>query len=130
MQGLIIKLNDNKNKIEILEVEIDKDRELESIQQTVGGHFEIPYINKRLSENEILTIVNEEGKLLELEPTVILKKGNRIFDTLNGTVLFLSAYGEEMTSLSEEQKGIIKEEFKLSEYFVENGALLYSLELD
>ena len=130
MQGLIIKLNDNKNKIEILEVEIDKDRELESIQQTVGGHFEIPYINKRLSENEILTIVNEEGKLLDLEPTVVLKKGTRIFDTLNGTVLFLSADGEEMTSLNDKQKEIIKQEFKLSEYFVENVALLYSLELD
>ena len=130
MQGLIIKLNDNKNKIEILEVEIDKDRELESIQQTVGGHFEIPYINKRLSENEILTIINEEGKLLDLEPTVVLKKGTRIFDTLNGTVLFLSAEGEEMTSLNEKQKGIIKEEFKTSNYYIENGALLYTLELD
>lgn len=130
MQGLIIKLNDNKNKIEMLDVEIDKDRELESIQQTVDGHFEIPYINKRLSENEILTIVNEEGKLLELEPTVILKKGNRIFDTLNGTVLFLSAYGEEMNSLSEEQKEIIKEEFRYGNYCMRNSVLVYSLELD
>ena len=59
MQGLIIKLNDNKNKIEMLDVEIDKSRELESLQQIVGGHIEIPYINRRLSENEILTIVND-----------------------------------------------------------------------
>lgn len=130
MQGLIIKLNDNKNKIEMLDVEIDKSRELESLQQIVGGHIEIPYINRRLSKNEILTIVNEEGKFLDLEPTVVLKKGTRIFDTLNGTVLFLSADGEEMTSLNEEQKGIIKEEFKIGNYYIENGTLLYALELD
>lgn len=130
MQGLIIKLNDNKNKIEILEVEIDKDRELESIQQTVGGHFEIPYINRRLSENEILTIVNDEGKLLGLEPTVALMKDDEVIDTLNGTVLFLSADGEEMTSLSKEQKEIIKEEFRYGNYCMRNSVLVYSLELD
>ena len=130
MQGLIIKLNDNKNKIEILEVEIDKDRELESIQKTVGGHFEIPYINKRLSENEILTIVNEEGKLLGLEPTIALMKDDEVIDTLNGTVLFLSADGEEMTSLSKEQKEIIKEEFRYGNYCMRNSVLVYSLELD
>ena len=130
MQGLIIKLNDNKNKIEMLDVEIDKSRELESLQQIVGGHIEIPYINRRLSENGILIIINEEGKLLGLEPTVVLTKGIRIFDTLNGTVLFLSADGEEMTSLSEEQKEIIKEEFKTGNHYIENGTLLYALELD
>ena len=134
MQGLIIKLNDNKNKIEILEVEIDKDRELESLQQIVGGNIEIPYINKRLSENEILTIVNEEGKFLDLEPTCILKKGEQIYDTLNGNVLFLSAEGENIIGLNEKQINIIKNEINLESTFYindnENIITLASLELD
>lgn len=133
MKGLL--LTREGQKIVLKEIEVSEgENQLKDIQNCIGGHMEIPYIKKIFNDNEILVILNEEGKLLNLEPTCILKKDEQIYDTLNGNVLFLSADGENIIGLNEKQINIIKNEIELDSDFViknnENIITLASLELD
>ena len=133
MKGLLLTREGQKIVLKEIEVLEGKDQ-LKDIQNYIGGYMEIPYIKKIFNDNEILVILNEEGKLLNLEPTCILKKGEQIYDTLNGNVLFLGDEGENIAGLSEEQINIIKNEINLESTFYindnENIITLASLELD
>lgn len=133
MKGLLLTREGQKIVLKEIEVSEGKDQ-LKDIQDYIGGYMEIPYIKKIFNDNEILVILNEEGKLLNLEPTCILKKDEQVYDTLNGNVLFLGDEGENIAGLSEEQINIIKNEINLESTFYindnENIITLASLELD
>ena len=133
MKGLL--LTRDGMEIVLKEIEVSEGKnQLEDMQNYIGGYIEIPYIKKIFNDNEILVILNEEGKLLDLEPTCILKKDEQIYDTFNGNVLFLSAEGENIIGLNKKQINIIKNEIQLVSDFViknnENIITLATLELD
>ena len=133
MKGLL--LTRDGMEIVLKEIEVSEGKnQLEDMQNYIGGYIEIPYIKKIFNDNEILVILNEEGKLLDLELTCILKKDEQIYDTFNGNVLFLSAEGENIIGLNEKQISIIKNEIQLVSNFViknnENIITLATLELD
>ena len=133
MKGLL--LTREGQKIVLKEIEVSEgENQLKDMQNYIGGHIEIPYIKKIFNDNEILVILNEEGKLLNLEPTCILKKDEQIYDTLNGNVLFLGEESENIIGLNEKQINIIKNEINLESTFYindnENIITLASLELD
>ena len=71
---------------------------LAAFQQLVGGHIEAVYL-----PDQIIMIVNEEGKLIGLPPNFRLN-----YDTIVGTAVFVSADGEEVTGLSEQQENYIR----------------------
>lgn len=54
---------------------------LENLQKTVGGHIETLYLGQ-----DLILIVNEEGKLLGLEPNFWLEHGGCV-DTIVGTAI-------------------------------------------
>ena len=130
MKGLL--LTREGQKIVLKEIEVSEgENQLKDIQNCIGGHMEIPYIKKIFNDNKILVILNDEGKLLN--PSCIVKKDEQICDTLNGNVLFLSADGEDIVGLSEEQINIIKNEIQLVTFYINSNGdtiTLASLELD
>ena len=88
---------------------------LESLQKIVGGWIEIPYISHRFREEVIDVIINEEGKLIGLEPqiAVVRKDDNKILDLIAGNCIFASHDEEGNTvELTDKQIEIIKEELK------------------
>ena len=61
---------------------------LENLQKTVGGKIETVYLGRGL-----ILIVNEEGKLMNLEPN--FRTGRGFFaDTIVGTAIVVGANGE------------------------------------
>ena len=72
--------------------------ELGVMQQLVGGHIE----TLRISDNGIL-VMNEEGKLLGLEPNFYL---GAIGDTIVGPVLVVGEDGEEFASLPDDEDSL------------------------
>lgn len=109
------------NKIKVLVLENDElkekeiDNDLKSIQNEVGGYIEIPYLSKRLADKGINLIINEEGKILDLEKQlyVIDDKGN-ILDIIYGNCLFTSRNEDgDTVGLSQEQIDFLKNELGL-----------------
>lgn len=84
--------------IEFREVE----DELKTYQGLVGGYIEVARTNLL----DIMAIVNEEGKLLDLEPNIDVG-----YDVLVGTVIFVGEGGDNFVSLTDEDVEDIKEEY-------------------
>lgn len=106
-------------KVLVLENGQLKEREikntLEALQEIVGGWIEIPFLSEKLYQEGIDIIINEEGKLIGLEPqVVIVKKGtSQILDLLAGNCIFASHDEEGNTvELNDKQIEIVKEELK------------------
>ena len=55
------------------------DTGLEELQNIVDGYIEYPYI-KQFHEKGISIIVNEEGKLINLEPSIALNHKGKMID--------------------------------------------------
>ena len=73
--------------------------DLEDMQEIVNGRIEIPYISEELYKKKIDMVVNEEGKIANLENSLfILDKNNKILDIIAGSILFCGV-GEEGTSI-------------------------------
>lgn len=96
---------------------------LEALQEIVGGWIEIPFISEKLYEEGIDIIINEEGKLIGLEPQIaIVQKGkNKILDLVMGNCIFASHDEEGNTiGLNDRQIKVIEEELKY-ETFISYG---------
>lgn len=110
MKALVL----SNNKFEVKEI----DNTLEALQSIVGGYIEIPYLSKRLYENGIDIIINEEGKFidgLKAEIAVIDKDTNKVVDLVFGNCIFAS-HDEEgnTTELTEAQEQFLRTELKVS----------------
>ena len=95
--------------------ERDIENTLEALQGIVGGYIEIPFISERFANETIDIVINEEGKLINLEPQIaVLQRGtNRILDLIVGNCIFASHDEEgEMIGLTDEQIEIVKEELR------------------
>ena len=89
---------------------------LEDLQKIVGGYIEIPFLSRKLCDNGIDIIINEEGKLIEgLKPEIAIvdeEKGN-ILDIVYGNCIFASHNEEgETIGLNETQIQIVTEELE------------------
>ena len=93
----------------------DIENTLEALQSIVGGWIEIPYLSSKLSKEGIDVVINEEGKLIGLEPQiVVLKKGiNRPLEVVVGNCVFVSHNEEgETIGLTDKQIRIVENELK------------------
>ncbi len=90
-------------------------KELESLQQEVGGYIEAVYPY----EEPVALIMNEEGKLngLPLNRALRDEDGN-IYDVIAGNFLVVGLGEEDFTSLSEEHIQQFREKFKTPELFL------------
>lgn len=79
---------------------IDLKTDLESLHAEVDGYIELFYP----FENGIVCIVNEEGKLLNLEPNRILyDEDGKAIDLIVGNLLIVGDDCENFTDLTDEQ---------------------------
>ena len=82
---------------------VEMENRLEDFQSIVGGYIEV----FRLTEN-ILIVLNEEGKLLDLEPNILIS--NRGYaELIVGDVVIVGDAGENFGSLNDEQIEILYE---------------------
>ena len=72
---------------------------LDVLQGQVGGYIEIPHIVPQFNELGIDMVINEEGKLLGLEPTLAILKGSQVVEVICGPILFVS-HNEEGDTVS------------------------------
>lgn len=66
---------------------------LEALQAEVGGYIEVVHINSRL-----LAIVNEEGRLMDLDDNVL---------GLCGTIVFCGENGEEFADIDSQSSELL-----------------------
>lgn len=101
----IVKRPNENIKLEYIE------NNLENLQNIVEGYIEYPFISK-LHNKGISIIVNEEGRLIDLEPSVVVFKNGRIEDYIYGNIIFIGNKdtddGLENDNLSDEQIDFIK----------------------
>lgn len=94
--------------------------ELHQLQAIVGGYIEMPFISMELSSRNIGVILNEEGKLQGLKPTMIIMNGDEIVDTLNGNVVFVSTDDEEGNFVS-----LTDDQIKFLSDYVRGNSMIY-----
>ena len=102
----------SNGELEIKEIE----NTIETLQKIVGGYIEIPFLSHTLNQNNIRTIINEEGKLIENmapEIAVLDKKTNKLLDIVYGNCVFVGDNNDgDFIGLNEEQIKIIMSELK------------------
>lgn len=99
------------NDLELKEKEIDNN--LKALQNEVGGYIEIPCFSRKLSENNIDMIINEEGKVNRLQPQLAIYQDNKIVDVICGNIIFASSNEDGKTiGLTDEQIEVVKEVLK------------------
>lgn len=88
---------------------------LDTLQGIVGGYIEIPYISQELYNRGIDIVINEEGKLMGLIPTIYIVKDGKVVDTINGNAIFTS-HDEEgnLSSLDQKQLDFLEQYIKES----------------
>lgn len=93
-------IKEPNKKAEIREI----NNRLEDFQSIVGGYIEVYPIRTDLPLEDILIILNEEGKLMDLEPNMIV--GNEL---IVGNMIFVSEDNGDFKSLSDDQLFFLKQ---------------------
>lgn len=70
--------------------ELELPNTLEALQHHVEGYIEMPYLSKRLHELDIDMVINDEGKLIGMEPTLAILQGHKVVEVICGPILFVS----------------------------------------
>lgn len=99
------------NKLEERNIE----NNLETLQEIVDGYIETPMISEILRDNDIIPVINEEGKFIEgLKPEIaICDRSGMILDMVFGNIIFVGFDGvEDFTDLTDKQIEVIKRELK------------------
>ena len=107
-------------------VEKEIENTLESLQNIVGGYIERAYMGERFMKEGIDPFINEEGKLIGLEPQIAIfdREGNTIIDLVMGNCIFVSHDDEGNTvGLTDRQIQIVREELG-REVFIPNMMIL------
>ena len=99
-EELIKTLIVSNNTLELKTIE----NNLHKFQEIVGGLIETPFVSNKLYEKGIDIIINEEGKGLDLKPSMVVMNEGKIIDIIHGNVIFTSHdnYGNQK-SLTQEQ---------------------------
>lgn len=82
---------------------IDLRNDLKAFQCYIGGYIETVQLGKGL-----ILIVNEEGKLLGMEPNIFLIYGTDV-EEIVGPILIVKDAGEEFGELTEEEANMVCE---------------------
>ena len=91
MQAIVLKTN-----LDFDIIELDEENILQQLQEIVGGHIEVPYLGDVFGGFNMVTVINEEGKLRnDLQPSMAIEdeRGN-IIDLVYGPVVLLSEDNE------------------------------------
>ena len=112
MIGKIVYLNEKSEELEIKEIDIN----LENLHALLnGGYLENAVISEKLFENNIHVLIDEEGKIKDLKPKIIiLDKDLNIIDVIVGSVIFIGtdlSIGD-FCGLNNKQINLIYEIFK------------------
>lgn len=106
-------INDGKSTLTIIRIKplckpevITIPYTLEALHHEVSGYIEVVFISPTA-----VIIVNEEGKLLGLQPNRRLNN-----DILVGNILIVGTAGEELISLTQEQIALYTKQFETPEY--------------
>ena len=80
-----------KGKFEVIDGKKYEDT-LSMLQKNVGGFIDLLYLGEELAERDIDAYVNDEGKLIGLEPNFVRqfvkKDGDSLYDIVQGNVVF------------------------------------------
>ena len=95
LKGLKLSTDRTCTKFEIP----DGPNTLDVLQGQVGWYIEIPHIVPQVDELGIDMVINDEGKLLGLEPTLAILKGSQVVEVICGPILFVS-HNEEGDTVS------------------------------
>lgn len=76
----------------------DIPNEYEALKDVVGGYIEAVYL-----PHDIVLVVNEEGKLMDLPVVAYLEWDGELADTVNGKCFFCGVDNVNFTGLSNEQ---------------------------
>ena len=99
---------------------------LKYMQEVVGGWIEMPYLSEALDSRKIDIVINEEGKLMELEPNILVMNRAEILDVVVGDILFVANDGEGKTiGLNDTQIEDLKHAFKYNEVITNRGVFNY-----
>lgn len=96
------------NRIQAVVIEVGKlpkyvmiENTLEAFQKLVGGYIEVVRM-----DGGVNAVINEEGKLLELEPNIALRHGGtgQVVDYIAGTAVLVSVDDEgDFASIEDRQ---------------------------
>lgn len=99
---------------------------LKYMQEVVGGWIEMPYLSEALDSRKIDIVINEEGKLMELEPNILVMNKAEILDVVVGDILFVANDGEGKTiGLNDTQIEDLKHAFRYNEVITNRGVFNY-----
>lgn len=94
---------------------IDDNDSLRELQKIVGGHIEVvPFLPEKLSSENILALVCEEGKLKSNYSITMFIPELR--DYLKGPVIFIGKDLEDFVSIDEKQTKLIEENLTVIGY--------------
>jgi hypothetical protein len=104
-------MSKRENRINAVIVEVGKlprlvkvENSLEAFQSLVGGYIEVVRM-----ENGVDAIINEEGKLEDLEPNIALMYEGKMYDYIAGTAVLVAHDSEgETVSLTQQQVSSIQ----------------------
>ncbi|MDL2294301.1 DUF3846 domain-containing protein [Ruminococcaceae bacterium OttesenSCG-928-D13] len=88
---------------------------LDAKQFAVGGYIEVIH---PFADRDVAVVVNEEGKLLGLEPNRAIQYPNGIKDIIVGSFIICRDAGEDFASLTPQQMSYYAEMFKSPEILV------------
>lgn len=113
MEYKILKLNKEMKQFEEVKVK-GSVVTYEELKDTVGGWIEHVTFNRKLHEAGIDMWIDEEGKLKNLNPSIIIADDNHIIETLCGDIVFTRRINHDDNSycLLESQIELIKDILK------------------
>lgn len=90
--------------------ELEVENELKTLQDLVGGYIEAPVLSDDLDKNDVITYINEEGKLIDLPASGAMLFRNGYTDIIKGNIVFTGTDNEgDNIDLTNEQKQLIYE---------------------
>lgn len=90
---MIHALTIKKGELDI--IELDENNLLEELQKQVGGYIEVAYLGRAVSGFDLVAVINEEGKLKHLPPSLtVMDEYDEIVDVIAGPIVLLAG-GED-----------------------------------
>lgn len=94
---------------------------LEDIKKFIGGYMETPFISDGLRQRKIVLVVNEEGSLLNLRPTLALVRNDKVVFCLRGQLFFCGVEDDELVDLNREQEEYIMSNLVFKGAYTDQG---------
>lgn len=119
----------------VIDCSIDEfNEELKALQNQVGGSIEHFYIHESLTRRGIDMWIDDEGKLKNLKPSILLMHQGQKIDYISGPCVF-TRYDEEgyTWGLTDDDVKVVREflyHLPMAEYECQDGSKGYALVVD